>query len=213
MIKLFTFAPGHLDLNGDQGNLLILSKRLEWAGVSHAVVELNTIADLRDAQQFISSSGNLGFLLIGHGSMAAMKELEPSLPGLAESLKVFEQSGAPALVLGSFYEALRATSSRQSRRSEFVEITIPAPTFGPAKHPGGFEVELFGYLNSKADLEVAKAEGAVVFTLLHGPVLLKSPQLLGVLLDYFQVQEPSDERIARINGLVAMAKAAALSLD
>ena len=214
MIKLFTFAPDRLNLNGDQGNLLILSRRLEWAGVSHEIQELRSLQDLRAASSFIEKPGNLGFLLLGHGSIAAMRSLASQMTELEACLEIFAKAKAPVLVVGSCFEALRSKTNREARQSHFLECEVQTPIFKDIPEPDGVsEIRLFGYVNSQADLPTTAVEGSVVFTLLHGPVLAKSPELSAVILRYFGISEREDDRVKRLQFLVDKAKETALSLD
>jgi CobQ-like glutamine amidotransferase family enzyme len=65
VIRLGAISPTHLNLNGDLGNLLVLNKRLEWRNVASSIEHLNGSEDLND----------FDFILVGHGSNAAWKQL------------------------------------------------------------------------------------------------------------------------------------------
>ena len=74
-IRLATLFPSDLDLNGDQANLLVLLKRLEYRGVKAEIVELNDPSNL-----------DFDLVFLGHGSMAAWAEIDKKHPDLAANL-------------------------------------------------------------------------------------------------------------------------------
>ena len=202
MIRLFTYAPDRLNLNGDQGNVLVLQKNLEWAGVRADVVALNSEKDLRQAENYISRSENRGFLLVGHGSYAAMKTLASQVEALRACMAAFNHASAPVLVVGSSFEALVPHTKLQQRVSRFQEVNLVAPTLAGQESSETTTVNLFGYLNSHANLPAAQVEGSSIFTLLHGPVLTKSIELQKHLLKYLGAESQTSNHSSRIASLV-----------
>jgi CobQ-like glutamine amidotransferase family enzyme len=56
-------------------------------------------------------------------------------------------------------------------------------------------------------------DGSIVYTLLHGPVLAKSPELLTEILKYLGVESEEGERFERLRGIRQLAIDTARSLD
>jgi CobQ-like glutamine amidotransferase family enzyme len=160
MIKLATFMPEYFNNNGDQGNIEVLEKQLEWRGVEHSVTSI----DFADSD----------FLLVGDGSRAVMREFESELSGITDLLQERLRTGKATLLVGSSHEffcsrlpelpKLRALS----RVSEFREVT-----FGAQK--------AFGYRNTDKDTDLF-IEQAFISTTLFGPLLGKNPNLLELVL-------------------------------
>lgn len=158
-IKLVSLFPNHLDLNGDQANLLVLAKRLQWRGV---LVEIVAV----DKGQSIPKDAALIFL--GHGSMAAWADIESELIRLLVEIKQSISDGAAFMAVASGHERainlglLGGTANAKARISKF-EI---------AEHE---DQEILGYLNSATDAPVIQKQGLLLGTQLHGPVFAKNP--------------------------------------
>jgi CobQ-like glutamine amidotransferase family enzyme len=160
MIKLATFMPEYFNNNGDQGNIEVLEKQLEWRGIKHSLTSI----DFADSD----------FLLVGDGSRAVMREFESELAGITDLLQERLSTGKATLLVGSSHEffcsrlpelpKLRALS----RVSEFREVT-----FGAQK--------AFGYRNTDKDTDLF-IEQAFISTTLFGPLLGKNPNLLELVL-------------------------------
>jgi CobQ-like glutamine amidotransferase family enzyme len=166
MITFHTFLPDRLNLNGDQANIFVLQKRLEWQGIASRIVPVNSLAQLDDIDP------QTGFLLVGHGSQAAMRTVEPMSGEFRD--KVFELAhvGLAGLAVGSGYELLFPDFARGTRRSDYANV--PAENGLP---------ELFGYVNTDTNLPVVTVVGdSFICTMVHGPVLARTPQLADLLL-------------------------------
>jgi CobQ-like glutamine amidotransferase family enzyme len=160
MIKLSTFMPQYFNNNGDQGNIEVLSKQLEWRGVPHHI----------ESSNFDDSD----FLLVGDGSRAVIREFETPLADLVETLSNRLRAGKATLLVGSAHEffclRLPGLPSLQkiSRVSDFREVS-----------EDGFKV--FGYRNSEFDVDIFM-DRAFISTSLYGPVLAKNANLLDLVL-------------------------------
>lgn len=174
MIRLGVLYPGHLDLNGDAANILVLAKELAWRGVSCEVVSV-TLTD--------AIPKDLDFLLVGHGSKAAWSEI--NLIGSHRGAELVEvlKSGVPTLAVNSGFEVLHLGSDTHGQLVGHIQTRFVA-TERVSKfwvQPfDGFEV--LGYVNSDNDLPVISRQGNVIGTKLHGPVLAKNPKLLSLIL-------------------------------
>ena len=180
MITIYNLFPSHLNLNGDAANADVLAKRLEWQGVPQRIVDIETEEDLQAANNHISRGGGDCILVVGHGSQAALKDLEKFQ---AECKTLFDAAlaqGVASIVVASGLELLGQTpSSLTERRSEFVftDTTVE-----------GWPQKAFGYLNSTYDCELVRVWRNAIITTLHGPFLAKNPDWLDALLQKLGIE-------------------------
>jgi CobQ-like glutamine amidotransferase family enzyme len=157
--KLVALFPSHLDLNGDQANLLVLAKRLQWRGLPAEIVTV-------DKGQSIPNDAALIFL--GHGSMAAWADVESELNRLLGDIKQLIADGAAFMAVATGHERairmglLGGTANAMKRTSKFEIAELEGQ-------------EILGYLNSATDAPVIQKQGLLVGTQLHGPVFAKNP--------------------------------------
>jgi len=158
-ILIGTFYPEDLNLNGDQANLLILSKRLQWRGVSSEIVSVTGSSDLTA----------FDVLFLGHGSIAAWKSITSEDPKLMTNLVSYLRTGKMVIAIASGYlkilEALGEGYGVGEHRSEFVEVD-----------------GVVGYVNSSAEVPLLQQTNGSLFTMLHGPLFAKNPELVDELI-------------------------------
>jgi CobQ-like glutamine amidotransferase family enzyme len=158
-IKLVSLFPKHLDLNGDQANLLVLAKRLQWRGVAADIVAV-------DKGQSIPNDAALIFL--GHGSMAAWADIEFDLNRLLGDIRQLVADGAAFMAVATGHE--RA-----------INLGLLGGPVNPSSRISRFEIaefedqEILGYLNSATDAPTIQKRGLLLGTQLHGPVFAKNP--------------------------------------
>lgn len=163
MIRIGTLFPKHLNLNGDQGNIKVISQQLKWRGLQVAVIEVTRPEHLEE----------LDFVLIGHGSAAAWSEIESKCMLIVEALSQTRYSTLPLLAISSGYEfANRCGLFGALKPSTSVERISK---FEIADFEG---YEVLGYLNTTSDLPVIVRRSERLGTMLHGPVLSRSTELL-----------------------------------
>jgi CobQ-like glutamine amidotransferase family enzyme len=154
-IRLAALYPNHLNLNGDLANLLVLQKRLEWYGLAADVVYVEKPSDLT----------KFDVVLLGHGSRDAWAQLEDIDPELIPSVASLVSAGKKVMTVSSGYELLiEAIDGLVVKHSERVSEF--------RSHE-----EIVGYVNSEAELEPIRWINDSLFTLLHGPVFAKNPDL------------------------------------
>lgn len=183
--KLAVLYPRHLNLNGDAANFDVLQRRLEWSGFS---AEIHQIQEPTRLEPF-------DYVLLGHGSSDAWKELADIDPDLIPSLVKLVRAGVPVMAVSSGYEFLfeaihESTTKHAERVSEFKE----------------FE-GVVGYVNSESQLpEITWVENSLL-TLFHGPVFAKNPELadrfLGVALTS---SKSSSSELSYVNNLAAASR-------
>jgi CobQ-like glutamine amidotransferase family enzyme len=160
MIKLATFMPEYFNNNGDQGNIEVLSKQLQWRGSQHRV----STTVFEDAD----------FLLVGDASRAVMREFEAKLAELTDLISDRLKAGKATLLVGSSHEYFCSKIPELprlkplARVSEFREVTSGT-------------LKVFGYRNTEIDLDLF-VEKAFISTSLFGPVLAKNQNLLDLVL-------------------------------
>lgn len=166
-IRLGAISPTHLNLNGDLGNLLVLNKRLSWRNVKSSIEHLNGSEDL---SQF-------DFILVGHGSSAAWKQLLDSRSDLLNKLVEFVESDGALMAVASAADKLvplltGVEVTRGSRVSAFVNVE-----------------GVVGYKNSDSQGANLSWYKNALLTQLHGPLLAKNPQLADQII---QINEWAD---------------------
>jgi CobQ-like glutamine amidotransferase family enzyme len=166
MIKLATFMPEYFNNNGDQGNIEVLAKQLQWRGLQHTV----SSTDLAESD----------FLLVGDGSRAVMREFENDLNAISGLLEERLRAGKATLLVGSSHEYFCTKLpglpklNTLLRVSEFREVTAGS-------------LKVFGYRNSDKDIDLY-IERAFISTSLFGPVLAKNQNLLDIVLSAIGVE-------------------------
>jgi CobQ-like glutamine amidotransferase family enzyme len=165
-LKLVSLFPDHLDLNGDQANLKIIQKRLQWFGYQSSLVAVNK-------GNQIPLDADLIFL--GHGSMAAWTDINEDLVNMAPEIKIRISSGT----------AFMAVSTGHERA---IQLGLFPGTVSTRERVSKFEIaqlegkEILGYLNSASDAPVIQKHGLSIGTQLHGPVFAKNPNLVDTYL-------------------------------
>ena len=155
VIRLGAISPTHLNLNGDLGNLLVLKKRLEWRNVESTIEHLNGSEDLID----------FDYILVGHGSNAAWKQLLDSRSDLLGKLVDYVESDGALLAVASAADRLQPLFTGVEvtfghRISEFLDVD-----------------GVVGYKNSGSQGKNLSWYKNALLTQLHGPVLAKNPDL------------------------------------
>ena len=175
MIKLVGLFPRHLNLNGDFGNLTVLSKQLEWRGVEF---------ELHLAESLHEIPVDASFILLGHGSAAAWADLSSCFSELKQVLSSALERGAKILAVSSGVEHLFDVTSAdgagigllpgkpvlRERSSEFKSFVSDSK-------------QSLGYVKSELELPLFSEDGGLICTLLHGPFLAKSEYLQELVSD------------------------------
>jgi CobQ-like glutamine amidotransferase family enzyme len=172
MIQLATFMPEYFNNNGDQGNIEVLARQLEWRGVQCSV----SSTDLSDSE----------FLLVGDGSRAVMREFESELSGITELIQQRLETGKATLLVGSAHEYFCSKLTglpklkTVARVSEFRKVSAGGQT-------------VFGYRNTDKDVDLF-IKKAFVSTTLFGPVLANNQDLLNLMLSDMGISEELPEQ-------------------
>jgi CobQ-like glutamine amidotransferase family enzyme len=169
MIRLGVLFRKHLNLNGDFGNLEVLSRQFEWRGHEVELVELHESRDLNRP---------LHFVLIGHGSEAAWADIRGQFDSMTNNLRALLESGVPILAISTGFEA--AIRSGLVTSEPLSALPERISKFRVVENDGQ---SLLGYINVDTNLPEFFRQGSFIGTALHGPVLSKNPTLLVELLN------------------------------
>lgn len=168
MIQLMELFPNHLDLNGDSGNLLVLERRIEWGGLK----------SMRSALMPGESPAlRPDILLIGHGSVAAWKQVYSDFVRVCPLIQDWLGQGTQVLAISSGFAALHGlldglpnSIDRIERVSKFVVEEFEGES-------------IFGYLNSDLNLPAIVRHGNIIGSMLHGPLLAKNTWLADQIIE------------------------------
>ena len=202
MITILEPFADRLNLNGDLANGLILQKRLAWAGFECRVKHLQSIQEINSATSSIAATKAPTFLLLGHGSRAAMDSIQEAKSELIDLITEVQNAGGVGLVVGSTYEWL-VPHQQQPRVSQFVDLEMDLPGTQT-------RIPVVGYVNSAAKLDDLLWQRGILFSRLHGPLLAKSPELAdyfcGVLTAGKYVSKPAKNLDGFIQEAIAVAR-------
>lgn len=173
MIRLLELYPEHLNLNGDRGNLVVLQRRLEWSAIEVQV------SSYRPSESLGSEAPD--FVLLGHGSPAAWRQIYADLARISPTLQSWIDGSTQMLAVSSGFAALHGLI-----RGLPTEVNkVPRISkFEVAEFEGGHVV---GYKNTDLDLPTLERFGNLIGTILHGPILAKNTQftsdLIGLMMN------------------------------
>ena len=160
MITIFTPFADRLNLNGDQGNVLVLLEYLKACGVE--------VRQVQNPEQLGANPPH--FVLLGHGSKASMASIKQRLEQLKPQLQQWQRTVLGLAVGSSVLWLVENGLSPQRvnpgpQESEFVTTNFEGSA-------------VLGYRNTDSGLANLSKSGEWIETMLHGPVLAKNPVLL-----------------------------------
>ena len=201
MIRLCWLFPEHLNLNGDGGNIQVLSFRMREYGINCSVDEVAAGSEIPEAD----------FYLLGHGSRAAWANLarnkyfESRISGIVSSGKLLlaVASGADFIYRLSNIKqtAVGSELNPEALRPEGVALGAPSDLGAGTRVSKFTTVQLgaqsvSGYVNTTSTHPVIARESNLLLTYLHGPVLAKNPELADSL-----ISELSSQRLEKTDAL------------
>jgi CobQ-like glutamine amidotransferase family enzyme len=168
LIRLGRLFPEHLNLNGDFGNLEVIGRQLAWRGLAYEIVDITATKHFAE---------DVDFVLIGHGSEAAWKDISENCIAIRDNLQALKAQGVSMLAVSTGFE-------KAIEMGLIVDLVVGRIGERVSKfvvHPDG-NSQILGYVNVDNDLPVIHRSGSVIGTTLHGPVLAKNPALLNEIL-------------------------------
>ena len=204
--KIGFLYPEHMDLYGDDGNLIIIKKRLEWLGHSVLItkIKLGQNYDLKEYDFLFMGTGT------SYNQARVTKELEPQ----KDTLFALMEEGVPMLFMATAFQLLGQSYVIDRGKSVtglgifnfYVENGLHRLTGNTLISAilNGQEVSIVGFANHMARIYsedenllpfglVVKGQGNnndklegiryknFIGSNLHGPLLAKNP----ILADYF----------------------------
>jgi CobQ-like glutamine amidotransferase family enzyme len=169
MIRLLELYPDHLNLNGDRGNLLVLQRRLEWAALE---VE---VSSYRPGESLGGKAPD--FVLLGHGSAAAWRQIYADLARIAPTLQTWIDGSTQMLAVSSGFAALhgllRGLPTEVNKVSRISKFEVAEFS----------DIQVVGYKNTDLDLPTIERFENLIGTVLHGPILAKNAELSDEILN------------------------------
>ena len=191
MITVVHLYPRELGINGDVGNVLALTKRAQWRGMSVTVVDHEVRAELPREAHFVH---------IGSGPASGQDLVRADLAGIAPTLRRWADDGIPFLAIAGGWQLLgRTLTDADGHQSEGVGVFPTHSTLTSARSVdevygsselgpvAGFENHGSAFTSDVPDSTIATDRGVVfgnrVATNLHGPFLPMNPAWADWLLE------------------------------
>lgn len=201
-LRIAHMYPQEMNIYGDTGNLMVLSRRLEWRGLDYEVVPVGVGDAIPD---------DIDIILGGGGQDAAQGNIGEDFVARAVQLRELTDDGVVVLAICGAFQLLGREFRTQTGRVIPGAGVLDVETVGSSKRLiGNHSVEtkwgrLVGYENHSGltrlldgaqplartvqgrgnngeDLTEGALRGNVFGTYLHGPVLAKSPAFADELL-------------------------------
>ncbi|MEQ1735203.1 MAG: cobyric acid synthase [Rhodoglobus sp.] len=184
MIVVLDLYPGELNINGDVGNVMALTKRAQWRGMPLSVVSHEPGDALPDVVHLVH---------IGSGPLSEQPVVRDDLAINAMTLRSWAEAGVPFLAVAGGWQLLGVTTTDRSgvvtpgvgvfpTTAVLTDERVVREVWTP---------EFAGYENHGADTSGMPSgpnkfvfeHGASVATTLHGPFLPMNPSWADRLLE------------------------------
>jgi len=168
--NLGSIFPGHLNIEADQANLLVLRYWLQQLGHDVKLHAVTTVEQLAD-------SGSFDFILVGHGVPSAWKQIEGLQPNIQSLLRGAVSAGVSGLMVASGWDRFENAAGRQIKTAERKSL------FASGTIEQGSSDRVFGYVNTTTKSPVIAVEGDFLLTQLHGPLFAKNSWLTQAVIN------------------------------
>ena len=203
IINILHLYPKEMNLYGDHGNILALTRRLEWRGYKTNVIHYEPGMEIPKDVDIIFGGG---------GQDSGQGKIEKDLKKIAKVLKEKIEAGVPTLLICGLYQLMgKYFETAEGQRIEGTgvldlytkagptrligNIVIDSEEFGEVvgyeNHSGltylGEDLKPFGEVkigdgnNDKDSGEGVRYENCIG-TYLHGPILPKNPKVTDFLI-------------------------------
>jgi CobQ-like glutamine amidotransferase family enzyme len=203
-IKIVHLWAKELNIYGDDGNVLILRKRLEWRGIESEVIVVGIDDQIPDDANLIVAGGGQDSNQLSVTNDVKLKK---------DKLKALAKRGVPMLLICGSYQLFgQYFITRDGQKIEGLDILDITTEGSNQRLVGNIKLktefgEMFGFENHSGVTEIIPhrgtrqlgwvssgfgnngrdgKEGAIKFnvfgTYMHGPVLSKNPQFADHLL-------------------------------
>ena len=234
-IKLLHLYPKDMNIYGDHGNVLVLTKRLEWHGYQPTIVEYNP-GDI--------FPHGVDLIVGGGGQDSGQNTVHQDLLKIGGKLRHLAEEGVPMLMICGLYQLFgKFFETKEGVRLEGISL-LDIETYGrEARLIGNVTAsskefgKIVGYENHSGQtflsgdttpLATVKAgvgnnmtekhEGArkhnIIGSYLHGPLLPKNPQIADWLIKQAAVNRYGEFKAVKIDDeLAKKARKIALKLS
>lgn len=229
-LNILHLYPENMNLYGDRGNVLALSRRAQWRGVASAVLAREVGEPL--------NWDKVDIVFMGGGEDSHQSRIAEDFLSLGSELRARLEDGLPMLaicgayqLLGQYYKTaegkelpglgfLDVWTEPGSNRATGDVVSVsdlpmtPATLVGFENHGGRTYLGDSAYPLGQVKLGQGnngrdKTEGAVqahaIGTYLHGSLLPKNPQLADLLISWALARQGIDEALEPLDGAEEMA--------
>lgn len=203
-INILHLYPKEMNLYGDHGNVLALTRRCEWRGIETKVYTHEPGDEIPD---------DIDIIFGGGGQDSGQSKIEADLLKIAPKLKEMIDGGMPALVICGVYQLFgKYFHTHEDKNIDGIDIldlyteagptrligniTIESPEFGEIvgyeNHSGltyigdknaAFGKVVVGAGNNGSDGTEGMRYKNCIGTYLHGPILPKNPKVADFLIE------------------------------
>lgn len=203
-IHILQLYPNDMNIYGDQGNVLVLQRRLQWHGYEPIVTEYN-VGD--------SFPSRVDIVIGGGGQDSGQEKIHADLLKIGPQLKKLADDGTPMLLVcglyqlfGNFFKTMQGKTlegigildveTHGTNERLIGNIITRNDTFGDIvgyeNHSGqtflGEKAEPFatvvkGAGNNSRDLHEGARYKNVIGTYLHGSILPKNPRIADAMIE------------------------------
>lgn len=203
IINILHLYPKEMNLYGDHGNILALTRRLEWRGIKVNVIHYEPGMEIPKDVDIIFGGG---------GQDSGQGKIEKDLKKIAKVLKEKIEAGVPTLLICGLYQLMgKYFETAEGQRIEGTGVLDLYTKAGPTRLIGNIVIEseefgeVVGYENHsgltylgeglKPFGEVKIGDGNndkdsgegvryknCIGTYLHGPILPKNPKVTDFLI-------------------------------
>ena len=202
-ITILQLYPRDMNIYGDEGNVLVIKRRLEWYGYEPEIIRYNVGDKFPDAVDIVIGGG---------GQDSGQEKIHADLLTIGDKLRDLAENGVPMLVVCGLYQLFghyfQTLEGKKLDGINLLDITTIGKTerlignivtdseefgsiVGYENHSGQtflhektkpFAHVRFGAGNNSSDGQEGARYKNVIGTYLHGSILPKNPQVADFLI-------------------------------
>lgn len=203
-IHILQLYPNDMNIYGDQGNVLVLQRRLQWHGYEPVVIEYNVGDPFPDQVDMVIGGG---------GQDSGQEKIHADLLKIGPQLKKLAEADTPMLLVCGLYQLFgnffktsqdktlqgigildvethgtneRLIGNIVTRNDEFGDIIGYENHSGQTflgEHAEPFATVVKGAGNNSRDLHEGARYKQVIGTYLHGSILPKNPRIADAMIE------------------------------
>ncbi len=202
-LNILHLYPKEMNLYGDHGNVLALTRRCEWRGIDTKVYSYEPGDEIPD---------DIDIIFGGGGQDSGQSKIEDDLRKIAPELKKMIEDGTPALVICGVYQLFgKYFHTHEDKMIDGIDVIDLYTEAGPTRLIGNITIEspefgeIVGYENHSGLTYIGDSSAAFgrvvvgagnngsdgtegmrykncIGTYLHGPILPKNPKVADWLI-------------------------------